>query len=117
MDDFLTLKLNKEFRRLYGRGNCQVTPTVVLYALENNCGTNRIGITTAKKIGNAVKRNRARRVIRTSFRNLEKSLSKTYDFVFVARTRTTFVKEQVVQKDMKECFLKAGILESEKGTD
>jgi ribonuclease P protein component len=116
MDDFLTLKLNKEFRRLYGRGNCVVTPTIVMYSLKNRCGVNRIGITTAKKIGNAVKRNRARRVIRVSFRNLKTQLNENYDIVFVARTKTTFVKEQVVERDMINCFVKSGMID-EKGID
>lgn len=110
MDDFLTLKLNKEFRRLYGRGICSVRPTVVTYALKNNLSVNRIGITSAKKIGKAVKRNRARRVIRVAFRSIEKELNGTYDIVMVARTKTTFVKSTEVIRDMRECFLQAGMI-------
>lgn len=113
MDEFLSLKLNKEFRRLYGRGKCEVSPTVVVYALKNNFGCNRIGITTAKKIGNAVKRNRARRIIRESFRQCQSELNAYYDIVFVARTKTTFVKQQAVLRDMKDCFKRAGFTDEE----
>ena len=41
-----------------------VSPVVVTYVLKNRAGTVRVGITTSKKIGGAVQRNRARRVIR-----------------------------------------------------
>lgn len=56
-----TLTLNKEFRRAYYRGRAFTTPVVVVYVLKNHKGINRIGLTATKKIGKAVRRNRARR--------------------------------------------------------
>ena len=51
-----------------------------------------MGITASKKIGNAVKRNRARRIIREAFRLVQPLIAdktdKRYDFVFVARGKT-----------------------------
>ena len=60
----VSLKSNRDFRRLYSRGKQAVAPTMVLYTRKNRLKENRLGITTGKKLGNAVQRNRCRRVIR-----------------------------------------------------
>ncbi len=104
-----TLKLNKEFRRLYGRGKSAVSPSLVMYIRPRKGDICRIGITTGKKVGNAVKRNRARRVIRAAFRSLLPVLPGAYDIVFVARGKTPFVKSTQVEADMRYLFRKVGI--------
>ncbi len=69
-----------------------------------------MGITTSKKIGNAVERNRCRRVIRAAFRDLIPQISDGYDFVFVARTKTKFVKSTQVKTVMLQQLKKAGAI-------
>lgn len=66
----VTLKLNKEYKRAYYRGSYKAGPLLVTYMVKNNRRMIRYGITTGKKIGNAVKRNRSRRIIRAAFRQL-----------------------------------------------
>ena len=114
MDKFETLKLNKEFRYLYGRGKSEVMPTVVVYAKKNKLGFSRLGITSGKKIGKAVQRNRARRLIRVAFRALLPEFNDNYDMVIVARTRTTFSDSNKVTFDLKQCLIKIGVI-NEKG--
>ena len=70
MEQWETLCRNNEFRRAYTRGKSSVSPVLVVYSLKNRRGLVRVGITTSKKIGNAVQRNRSRRVIREAFRQL-----------------------------------------------
>ena len=48
---------------------------------------NRLGITAGKKIGNAVHRNRAKRLIRLAYRQAELALPIGIDLVIVARSR------------------------------
>ena len=48
-----------------------MTYAFVCYVKERRGSANRLGIVTGKKVGNAVKRNRARRVIREAFRLFE----------------------------------------------
>ncbi len=105
------LKENKDFRRLYYRGKSFADGNLVTYAAKNGRGCCRIGITTSKKIGGAVQRNRARRVIRAAYRELESQISGSYDFVFVARSRTTGVKMQTVRKSMLAQLKKAGAIQ------
>ena len=69
-----------------------------------------MGLTTAKKIGNAVQRNRARRVMREAYRLLEDKLEKNCDIVLVARSKTPFVLMDEVKSDMMRAFEKAGII-------
>ena len=96
-----TLTLNKEFRRVYYRGKAFSTPVVVVYALKNHKGYNRIGLTATKKIGKAVQRNRARRVMREAYRLLEPKFPVGYDYVLVARSKTTQCKMDEVHRAMK----------------
>lgn len=105
-----TLKENKDFRRLYYRGKSKASPCLVTYAMKSNCGETRVGITSGKKIGNAVKRNRARRLIRTAFAVLEPRLNGNWDIVFVARTKTTCVKMQEVLVQMEEQLKALGVI-------
>lgn len=105
------LKQNSDFRRAYGRGKSYSDPALVTYVLKNNrAGICRMGITTSKKIGNAVERNRCRRVIRAAFRELAPQIAGGYDFVFVARTKTKFIKSTQVKKAMLQQLIKAGVI-------
>lgn len=118
MNGYETFKLNKDFKRLYGRGKSLVFPSVVIYYQKNHLNHCRIGITAGKKIGCAVARNRAKRVIIAAFRELLPQISGGYDFVFVARVRTTKVKSTNVLHFIKKGFLKEGIiLDNEKAND
>ena len=106
---FKTFKLNKDFRRLYGRGDCNVSPYIVTYTKKNNTGDIHIGVTTGKKLGNAVNRNRARRLIFAAFRENLPYIKNGYDFVFVARTRLLSIKSTTLKNVMKEQFITSGI--------
>ncbi|MBR4910706.1 MAG: ribonuclease P protein component [Clostridia bacterium] len=86
------LKQNWEFRRLYTRGKCISAPAFVLYYAKGKAGRVRLGITAGKKIGTAVSRNRAKRVITAAFDAILPDIKKGYDFVAVARGRTPFFK-------------------------
>ncbi len=106
-----TLKENKDFRRLYYQGKSQASPCIVTYAAKSRAKGVRIGITTSKKIGCAVERNRAKRVIRAAFSQLEERINGNYDFVFVARTKTSKVKMQQVLEQMEQHLKALGVID------
>lgn len=87
MKPAVTLKKNHEFRRLYQKGASAVAGSMVLYCRKNRLGHNRLGITVSVKLGNAVKRNRARRRLREVFRLAGPDLRQGYDIILVARSR------------------------------
>lgn len=108
-----TLKENKDFRRLYYRGRSISSSVLVTYAMKTRRGECRYGITTSKKIGKAVKRNRAKRVIRAAFDGLADRIEGSWDFVFVARTKTTGVNMQDVKRAMEAQLLELGVITGE----
>lgn len=110
MSKMVSLCLNTDFRRAYYKGRSFVASGLITYVLKNRLGINRIGITTSKKIGIAVKRNRARRVIRAAYSALQGSVKEGYDIVFVARSKTTFLKSDDVLLIMKKQLKDAGVL-------
>lgn len=79
------IKTNKEFSRAYKKGRYCVNDNVCVYYLKNSSPYNKLGITTPKKLGNAVTRNRARRIIRAAYRECEQYIPLGYDLVVVAR--------------------------------
>ena len=110
MSKYVTVKENRDFSRIYRRGKSFVSPVLVTYVIKNKSANVRYGITTGKKIGNAVKRSRARRVIRASYYQLYHKLKPGYDIIFVARGKTPFVKSQVIQKAMQKHLESAGVI-------
>ncbi|MBR3867900.1 MAG: ribonuclease P protein component [Clostridia bacterium] len=108
-----TLKTNSDFRRAYARGKSYTNPALVMYVRKNRAGSCRIGITASKKIGNAVQRNRARRVIREAFRQVNLPLKGNYDVVFVARTKTVYKKSTEIYNVMLPMLIEAGVVKNE----
>ena len=105
------LKQNSDFRRSYGRGKSFSEPALVTYVLKNNrAGVCRYGITTGKKIGNAVTRNRCRRVISAAFNEISSEVSGGWDIVFVARYRTSRVKSTEIKEIMIRQLKNAGVI-------
>ena len=113
MSEFITLKSNTDFRRLYNRGKAVTDPALVVYYRKNHAGICRIGITTSKKIGNAVERNRSRRVLRAAFREVCGQLEPCYDIVLVARSSTKYRKSTAVAEAMRRIFANEGMLAGE----
>ena len=74
-----------DFTQTIRRGSCAADGTLVLFALpkdEIDCTRpSRIGITIPKKTGNAVIRNRWKRLIREAYRMQQHALPTGYDFV------------------------------------
>lgn len=95
---------NRDFVRLYRRGRSSASPVLVVYCLPNRLPHNRIGITATKKVGGAVQRNRAKRLVRAAYRLLTPELPKGWDFVFVCRARTPHVKCGEVLAAMRRCI-------------
>lgn len=79
------LKDPKVFSRLYKKGERTGGAGLTAYCLPNKRPYNRLGITAGKKVGGAVQRNRAKRIIRAAYRKNELILPIGYDIVIVAR--------------------------------
>ena len=109
MSRFVTINSNTDFRRAYARGKVYTNPALVTYVIKNRAGICRIGMTTSKKIGNAVQRNRARRVIRAAFLSMPE-ITGGYDIIFVARTKTVHKKSTDISIIMQKHLNSAGVI-------
>ncbi len=98
------LKRNKDFQLCYHKGKSFASKYVIVYARPNGQPFNRLGITTGKKIGNAVCRSRSRRLIRQAWRENELAAPIGLDIVIVARTGLADAKSQ----DLSYYFRKYG---------
>ena len=103
------LKLNHIFRRLYST-KAYGNSLLVLYARRNRTDSNRVGITTGKKIGKAHVRNRARRRLREVYRLNEDKFLRGWDIVVVARSRTAEAPFDQLTRAYLALAKKAGIL-------
>lgn len=79
------LNRNADFQRLYRSGAFCSLGSALIYVRPNGLSCNRLGITAGKKVGNAVKRNRAKRIIRAAYTAAEPQLPIGIDIVVVAR--------------------------------
>lgn len=110
MKNTQSLKLNKDFRRLYSRGKSCVGAYIVLYARKNKLGGNRLGLTVSKSVGKAVKRNRMKRLMREGYRLMEDRLETGFDFILVARTRALGKTQAQISGDIERAMINLGIL-------
>ncbi len=109
MKHTVPLKQNHEFRRLYSKGKSAVSPYFVIYCRKTGRPVSRLGITTGVKLGNAVKRNRARRRIRELYRTHEEKLLPGYDVVIVARTRAIYGSYAELERSFNRQVKKLGL--------
>ena len=77
-----------EFRRTYAARNSVADGVLIVYAVGNQLGYSRIGLSVSRKVGNAVVRNWWKRRIRESFRLTQSTLPVGIDFVVIPRTKS-----------------------------
>ena len=90
---------------------CFVDSAFVVYALKNRSGDIRLGLTVSKKIGGAVSRNRAKRVLTAAFRECAPRIKSGYDFVLTARTRILSVKSTDIAAKLMTYLQKADLVD------
>jgi ribonuclease P protein component len=79
--EFLRLKNSTEFQSVYKKGARKDLRSFVIFLLANGLNYSRVGLTTPRKIGMAVERNRIRRRIREILRGAWPSVPHGFDIV------------------------------------
>ncbi|MCK4973761.1 MAG: ribonuclease P protein component [Sulfurimonas sp.] len=94
------MKQHREFQYIYKKGKDAHSSSVVLFFLPSK-NIHKVGFTATKKIGNAVKRNRAKRRLRAIFREYSSSLNDG-TYIFVAKHSIN----EITHEKLKNDFLK-----------
>ena len=82
---------------------------MILYK-RNGLRFTRTAFVASKKVGNSVKRNRSRRLMRAAYRAIEPNVKRGYDIIFVARAAITECRETEVERQLRKTLEGAGIL-------
>lgn len=103
MDKKHTVKKNEEFRIIIKKGIHKNHPYFTVYKYINNKNINyRFGISISKKLGNAVVRNRQKRIIREIINEYKNIYQKNEDYIIIIRK--DFISASFEEK--KAAFLK-----------
>jgi len=72
---------------------------------ENGLGITRLGLTVSRKAGNAVKRNRVKRLIREFFRLNDTCFPQGYDIVITAKKDASYLDLQKIKNELGEILI------------
>jgi ribonuclease P protein component len=108
------LKQGRDFTRLKTQGRRLVSGCLILNWLGGREGAlRRVGVVTSRKIGGAVDRSRARRLLREVWRRNQHSLPPPLDLVLVARASIAGKNLAGVERDFRLALRRAGLLQAD----
>ena len=79
------VKTNQQFDDIITNGKCYKNKYFVIYNKDNNLKYDRFGISVTKKLGNAVFRNKYKRIIRSILDNYKKLYINNKDYIIILR--------------------------------
>lgn len=102
------LTRSDDFKRVRRDGKSYADPLVVLIVLAREEPGLKVGVTAGRTVGDAVHRNRAKRLLREAIRPLLPSLASGWDLVLVARPRLSSASLVQVRSALQSLLRRAG---------
>ena len=129
----VAIRENHLYNKAYRKGRSYVGKLVAVYVLKDRAADsiaranpekkrlNRVGISVSKKLGGAVVRNRAKRIVRAAYDTVKNELYTGNLIVISVRTAATKKKSTDVAEELRRAFEYLSMLSSESasstGTD
>jgi len=109
------LSSSTDFKRVRRLGKSYAHPLVVLIFLQNELDSSRFGVAAGRSVGNAVHRNRAKRLLRESLRPLIPAIEPGWDLILIARHSLAQATLQQTMEALHSLLLRAGLLKATHG--
>ena len=108
-EDLLTK--TQQYTLVYDRGSSWISSSVVMKALPNGLGLSRYGLSVSRRVGNAVVRNKVKRLFREILR--QAPLQTGWDIVFIARPAAASINYASLEKSINNLLAQARLLSNE----
>ncbi|MFD1954662.1 ribonuclease P protein component [Paenibacillus thailandensis] len=107
----LRLRNRSDFNRIYRSGKSFANGQFVVYwSKQKIADPFRLGVSASKKIGNAVVRNRMRRVVKEIVRLNAERIVPNVDFILIVRKPAADMKTKELERSVLHVLKKAGLL-------
>jgi len=113
MNKKFRLRKNYQFNFVYKNGKAVSNEFCTVVFCKSKGSTPRIGFSVSKKLGKAVKRNRAKRRMKEAVALVFLEMSPCHNYVFLPKTLCLDVKFAVLVEKTEKLLLKAGLLKAE----
>jgi len=104
------LTQRKDFERVHSEGRRQKNKIAVLLYTENELGTLRSAVVASKRIGNAVQRNRVKRLMRACLMQFWAIIDPGWDLVFYARVSGSKANYEDMCDAIEDLLKKANLI-------
>ncbi|MCP5005170.1 MAG: ribonuclease P protein component [Planctomycetes bacterium] len=100
------LRKRKEFQTVFQKGKVFGNDQITVYALLNKTEISRLGITVGRKFGNAVKRNRLKRIFREAYRLNKHLLNRSVDLIIIPRSGFSDLALKSIEEKFKNLLVR-----------
>ena len=104
------LRKQADFDAVYKKGKSVGDKYVVVFYRKNQLDVTRTCFLASKKVGNSVRRNRARRLMRESYRFFKDSIPEGYDIIIIARNTISGKSFSEVDSSIRRAVRRTGIV-------
>jgi ribonuclease P protein component len=102
---------SSDFQRVRRTGTSHAHPLAILIVSPGDVPETRFGFTAGRSVGNAVQRNRAKRLLREAIRHYQADIRAGWDVVLIARAPLLAAGWLDIQSGIGQLLRKSGLID------